>query len=166
MQPEIPVWRLVLAFALLAGLLPIGTSSAQDVGHRVELIKPLTPELRAIAEAYYLNDPETVRFFRVVVKRPIPLDELEGAFADIDDDGQPEAFIRESNAFGHCGSIGCQVLVFKKAGNEWHVLGAFPDTLSEIAILLEKDHGIHRIWFYGDYKNKPGAIIWDGKEFH
>jgi hypothetical protein len=43
------VSALVLAFALLAGLSLLGTGLAQDTGRQIELVKPLTPELRAIA---------------------------------------------------------------------------------------------------------------------
>lgn len=155
-----------LTSALLAGLSLLGTGLAQDTGRRVDLIKPLTPELRAIAEAYYLNDPETVRWYRDIEKKPIPIDGLEGAFADIDDDGQPEAFFREGPSFESCGTIGCEVRVLKKVGNEWHLMGSFYDAIGEFTILPGKDHGVHRIWCYIEYDRKPGTTIWDGKEFH
>jgi len=157
---------IALGFALLVWLCLLGVGSAEDSGHQVRFIKPLTPELLQIAEAYYLNDPYLTKWYQDIEKRAIPLDDLGGAFADIDDDGQPEAIFQEGQDFGTCGTVGCEVRVLKKVGNQWRLMGSFDDGIADFTILPEKDHGVHRILSYSGHDNRAGTVIWDGREFH
>jgi len=149
----------VLALALAA---PVVAQTEERV---VKMVTPLTPKLRAIARTYYLNDPETIKDFPDREQRLAAIDTLEGAFADLDDDGQPEAFLRESGLINDCGTQGCWVMVLKKDRRSWHVLGAFMDKNNEFSVVPQKKGGFHLIKTYYDPHYDEAFVKWDGKQF-
>jgi hypothetical protein len=157
--------------AIVVGLLALVLAApvaAQDEGRKVTMVAPLTPKLRAIARAYYLNHPadNTVSDYPDREKLLAAVDALGGAFADLDDDGRPEVFLRENGSIlTGCGSSGCGVNVLKKYGRTWRSLGGFMDKSNEFFIMPQKKGGFHLLKTYEDPHYDEVYVKWDGKQF-
>jgi hypothetical protein len=127
----------------------IETASVGRAAETVHLTSPLTPGLRAIAEAYFATNAEFVRDHPDTSERTAAIDLLEGAFTDVDDDGEPEAAFRiTERSTSFCGSVGCFVIVLKRIDGRWRDIGGFPDRQSEFILLDEKHRGYHDIQSY------------------
>lgn len=156
------------AMLSLLALLAAAPVLGQDKPRVVEMVSPLPAELRALAQARYFDDPDVARNFPNVRERRAAIDALEGTFADLDDDGQPEAFLQESGLVPGCGTVGCWVTVFKKEGGQWRVLGGFPDKDDKFLILPQKNKGFHWIRTYGWDRGVVTDVdlAWDGERFN
>ena len=134
-------------------------------GSTVEFVSPLPAGLRALAIAAYMDDDEFVEGYPDRDKRLKAIETLSGVFVDIDDSGEPAAFIHRNGKVWTCGSIGCTVDVFKKHGKAWQHAGDFPDRGDEFVVYDIKDNGGHRLQTYMDNNYRPADILWSGKAY-
>jgi hypothetical protein len=130
---------LVALLGILGAAIESGSSLAQQW---VTLTRPLSPELRDIAEQYFRSDWEWRRLLEPDVEGRIDIDEdIYGALADI---GFRAAFLAIENP-GWCGSAGCHLIILRKQGKKWHSICGGDLFGDRIKILESKDHGIHRL---------------------
>lgn len=90
------------------------------------------------------------------------------AFADLDDDGQPEA-IAYLISPNWCGSGGCSMFVLKQNGNTWETVTETSITQRPIRVLTDTSHGWHSlgVWVQGG-GIQPGyeaELRFDGKTY-
>jgi hypothetical protein len=70
--------------------------------------------------------------------------DMSGAFADIDDDGEPEVFLRFT--IGNlCGNDTCPIAILKKIAGRWQPI-CEASSIDDYAVILPfKEHGTHLI---------------------
>jgi TPR repeat protein len=142
-----------------------GYDQPAPTAHTVQFVSPLPPALRALALAIYMDDPDVVDDFPDRDQRLKAIEAMGGALVDIDDSGEPAAFFHRDRAVWDCGSIGCDVDVFKKHGRTWQSVGGFPDSADEFDVYDVKDQGVRRLKTYVDRDGRPTGIMWHGKAY-
>jgi hypothetical protein len=90
------------------------------------------------------------------------------AFRDLDGDGTPEAIVYLTG-YLWCGTGGCNMLVLKRSGDSWRVVGHTTVTRAPIYILASSSHGWRNIgvWVQGGGV-QPGyeaELSFDGKAY-
>jgi hypothetical protein len=136
-------------------------------GDRVLHLKsPLTPELLAIATEYTNAEPdfkEDVGVWEEVTGLHFNIrEDMGGAFANIGNDGEPEAFLR-FNAFD-CGNDECSTAIFKKFAGHWQPICKASSYSDDVVILNVRDHGINRILLNAGSWDDPNIAAWqDGQ---
>jgi hypothetical protein len=156
-----------------AGGCSIGAESTSDStwmrsltpGDRVlQLQSPLTPELVQIARDYIDSDEtlkEDTQLGIDIYDTPFDIrDDMSGAFADIDDDGEPAAFLR-FNKGNLCGNDACPVFILKKIASHWQLICDSSSSDDYVVILHHKENGLHLLIL-----GIPGAPYSDAVTWH
>jgi hypothetical protein len=133
----------------------------------VHLQSPLTPELAAIAADYINSDStmkEDTQLGVDVFDTPFDIrQDMSGAFADIDDDGEPEVFLRFTHG-PFCGNHSCSTAILKKTAGRWQPICEESSTNDYVVILQLREHGFHLIVLDADGWNYSNIMTWsDGK---
>ena len=133
----------------------------------VRLQSPLAPELIGIATDY-IDSHSTLRedtqLGMDISDTPFDIrEDMSGAFADIDDDGEPEVFLR----FNHgpfCGNDGCWTAILKKTAGRWRPICEDSSTDDYVVILQLREYGTHLVVLDGDGWNYFNIVTWrDGQ---
>ncbi|HUK09869.1 MAG TPA: hypothetical protein VLX09_18500 [Stellaceae bacterium] len=110
----------------------------------LRLNSPLTPELVQIATDYINSDAtlkEDTQLGIDVLDTPFDIrQDMSGAFADIDDDGEPEVFLRFTVG-NLCGNDTCPIAILKKIAGRWQAIFE-ASSIDDYAVILPfKEHG-------------------------
>ena len=133
----------------------------------VHLRSPLTPELVRIATDYINSDytmREDTQLGMDIFDTPFDVrQDMSGAFADIDDDGEPEVFLRFTHG-PFCGEDGCSTVILKKTAGGWQPICENWSLSDDVVILQLKEHGIHLIVLDADGRSYFNIVTWrDGQ---
>jgi len=132
----------------------------------VELVRPLTPELRALALQLLPTLPYWNDIFTRSDADRVDIDKnVWGARARLDGDGPGEVLF-EIRSYSWCGRAGCPLRIFKRDRDGWKDIGGDSSEALSITILDQTDQGFHRIGAgYLPECREDRIFRWDGKGY-
>jgi hypothetical protein len=99
---------------------------------------------------------------------PDPSERVSLAFADLDEDGHPEAlayFVSPTV----CGTGGCQLAIFQQHGQSFRPIGGTTVSGLPLRLLLKKTHGFHDLGIWspssGNFVGFEARLRFDGKSY-